>query len=262
MAYSYIEYIADGLTNQFAFAFPYIEQSHIKVYLDGEATTAFTFVNASTIQTNVVPESTTVVKIARETPKGSRLVNFTNVSMLRESTLDKDSNHLFFVMQEVYDSFQDLLPVIETIGELLEYGAASLGSNTFTGDQEISGDVTVNGAVIGAELEDVTLVTYGESEPITPVGTSGTVSLDLSTGNVFAVTVSGGITFQFTNPHDACSFTLILTNGGTNVTWPSGILWPQGVAPTLSTDAIDILTFFTFDGGTSWFGGLALDACA
>jgi hypothetical protein len=34
------------------------------------------------------------------------------------------------------------------------------------------------------------------------------------------------------------------------------VVWPGGVAPTLTTTNAkrDILTFFTNDGGTTWFG--------
>jgi hypothetical protein len=254
MAYSYVEYTADGLTNQFPFAFPFIEQSHIKVYLDGEATVDFTFANTSTIQLNAVPTAGVVVRIRRETPKGARLVNFTNTAILRESTLDKDANHLFYVMQEVYDSFQELLPVIDTIGSLLEYGAASLGSNTFNGDQ------TINGSIIGPTLTGVTLEDYSETKA-NIVATSGTIALDLSQGNVFVVGPTGNVTFQFTNPAPVCSFSLAIDNGdAVAVTWPSNILWPQGAAPTLSEET-DILVFFTHDGGTYWYGSLAFDAC-
>lgn len=255
MAYSYIEYTANGSVNLFPFPFPYIEQSHIKAYLDGDATTAFSFVNASTITMNNVPANGTIVKVARETPKGARLVNFTNGSVLRESTLDKDSNHMFYVMQEVYDQFQDLIPVIATIGELLEYGAASLGSNTFNGDQ------VVNGTISGAVIKDAIFEDYSETK-VNVVGTSGNITLDLSLGNAFIFGPTGTTTFTFSTDGDVSSFTLVMTTGGLyTITWPGSVVWPQGVEPTLSDEYTDVLIFTTFDGGTTWYGSMALDAC-
>lgn len=46
--------------------------------------------------------------------------------------------------------------------------------------------------------------------------------------------------------------------GGRTITWPT-VKWAGGVAPVISTaaNAIDIYTFFTMDGGTTWFGNQA-----
>ena len=87
----------------------------------------------------------------------------------------------------------------------------------------------------------------------------GTDAIDLSAGNVVTATVSTGAqTFTFTNPSTSgksCSFTLILTNGGSQtVNWPGSVDWAGGSAPTLTSSGIDVLTFFTVDGGTIWYG--------
>jgi hypothetical protein len=91
---------------------------------------------------------------------------------------------------------------------------------------------------------------------------SGTTTLDLSLGNVHTATAAtGGTTWAFTNPDGsgyASSFTLVLTNGGSQTqTWPGSVKWPGGSAPTFTTSGVDILTFFTTDGGTTWRGALA-----
>jgi len=65
-------------------------------------------------------------------------------------------------------------------------------------------------------------------------------------------------TFTFTNPPgsgDAGSFTLILTNGGSQtVNWPASVNWAGGTAPTLTSSGVDVLTFITVDAGTTWYG--------
>ena len=90
-------------------------------------------------------------------------------------------------------------------------------------------------------------------------------AVDLELGNVFTYTLSGGQTLTFTNPAasgTACSFSLIITNGGSaTLTYPSSVDWAAATAPTLTTSGIDILTFTTIDGGTIWYGivsGLAM----
>ena len=89
----------------------------------------------------------------------------------------------------------------------------------------------------------------------------GTDAIDISAGNVASATVSTGTqTFTFTNPSastNSCSFTLILTNGGSQtVNWPAAVDWAGGTAPTLTASGIDVLVFTTIDGGTIWYGFL------
>jgi hypothetical protein len=70
--------------------------------------------------------------------------------------------------------------------------------------------------------------------------------------------VSGATTFSFTNAPVAgltAAFVLELTNGGSaTVTWPAGTRWADGTAPTLTAAGVDILGFYTRDGGTTWRG--------
>ena len=83
-------------------------------------------------------------------------------------------------------------------------------------------------------------------------------AVDLELGNVFTYTLSGAQTLTFTNPAasgSACSFTLILSNGGSAaLTFPSSVDWAAATAPTLSSAGVDVLTFTSIDGGTIWYG--------
>ena len=100
---------------------------------------------------------------------------------------------------------------------------------------------------------------YAETVNVIGDTGGGTDAIDISAGNVVTATVSTGTqTFTFTNPSatgKACSFTLILTNGGSqDMNWPSSVDWADGTEPTLTSSGIDILTFTTVDGGTIWYG--------
>ena len=80
-------------------------------------------------------------------------------------------------------------------------------------------------------------------------------------GNIQTLTLTSNTTFTFTNPTDsrtgatvAANFQLVLTQDATGsrlVTWPAGIKWQNGAAPTLSTTAayVDIIEFL-YDGST------------
>ena len=109
MPLSYVTYTANGSTNQFDITFSYIEQSHVKVYVNNVEDTNFTFVNSTRIQTNSTPTNGQVVKIDRVTPTSARLVDFADGSVLTESDLDKSANQNFFIAQETTDDVADKL---------------------------------------------------------------------------------------------------------------------------------------------------------
>ena len=91
---------------------------------------------------------------------------------------------------------------------------------------------------------------------------SGSTTLDLSNGNVFQHTASGGnVTFVFSNPPasgKAGSFTLkwIQDSSDRTITWPNSVDWAGGSAPSVTSGSakVDVYTFFTVDGGTTWYG--------
>ncbi len=110
------------------------------------------------------------------------------------------------------------------------------------------------GIVTNAELKN-----YSESVNVIGSIGGGTQDIDLTLGNVVTGTVdTSATTFTFSNPPasgKAGSFTLILTNGGSQtVTWPASVDWADGSAPTLTTSGVDVLSFVTTDGGTTWRG--------
>ena len=99
------------------------------------------------------------------------------------------------------------------------------------------------------------------SETVNILGSvSGTTAINYESGQVVTATIGGATTFTFTNPPatgKAGTFTLLVTNPTTNITWPGTVDWPGGTAPTLTTTGLDIITFTTVDGGTIWHGMVA-----
>jgi hypothetical protein len=82
-------------------------------------------------------------------------------------------------------------------------------------------------------------------------------AIDLTLGNYFTKTISGNTTFTVSNVASSGivnSFILQLTNGGSaTVTYFSGVDWAGGTAPTLTASGVDVLGFYTIDGGTNWY---------
>lgn len=83
-------------------------------------------------------------------------------------------------------------------------------------------------------------------------------NIDTATGAVFSKTISTTTTFTVSNvaaSGSVTSFILELTNGASAaITWWSGIKWAGGTVPTLTASGVDLLGFYTRDGGTTWRG--------
>jgi len=118
MALSSVTYAGDGSTYQFALTFTYIEGDNVTVKVDGESV-SFTFDNAAQVNlgSGSAPDQDAVIFIYRTTQSTSRLVDFTAASVLDEASLDKDSNQLFYVVQEAKDDLANALQYDNATGE-------------------------------------------------------------------------------------------------------------------------------------------------
>ena len=90
-------------------------------------------------------------------------------------------------------------------------------------------------------------------------------TLDLSSGNVFSHAPSSNVAYTFTNPPSSGTsydFTLKVTPSATvTIAWPSSVEWPSGTAPAApASGETDVYTFFTTDGGTTYYGNQVGDA--
>jgi hypothetical protein len=118
VAYSYVRYTGNGTTTNYAFPFPYLNQSHIFVRVNGSLV-SFTFLNSSTVQLTTAPAAGTTVEVRRLTPRDTPAVDFADGSVLLESDLDLLATFNLYVAQEVSDAVEDGL----FVGEDGTYGA-------------------------------------------------------------------------------------------------------------------------------------------
>ena len=108
----------------------------------------------------------------------------------------------------------------------------------------------------------------GYADTVTALGNTGTaINLDVTSGGVFSATLNGNatITLRYPVATGASSFTLILTNDATpgrTVAWAGGtFLFPGGAAAlsrTTTANAVDVWVFFTPNGGTTYYGNIAM----
>jgi len=149
--------------------------------------------------------------------------------------------------------------------------------STSTGDINIT--PTAGGKVTIANIDITGGIIDGVSE-ITDVGTisveggaytkvesasssSGTLTLDCDTSNVFTVTLTENVSsFVLNNIGSGQTVNVLLTQDGTGsrtMSWPASFKWPSGSAPSLSTGAgeVDLLTATRI--GSSWYATLIKD---
>ena len=87
--------------------------------------------------------------------------------------------------------------------------------------------------------------------------TSSSYNFDLAAGNYFTHTASANNLTVSNVPATGtvASFIIELTNGGASTfSFWSGVKWAGGTVPTLTASGVDILGFYTHDGGTTWRG--------
>ena len=90
MAVTENTYTGDGSTVLFSFTFPYLDQSHVKVSLNGSDTTAFTFANATTVQLNSAPAVGVAVRIYRNSDTDNVEATFFPGSAIRAGDLNEN----------------------------------------------------------------------------------------------------------------------------------------------------------------------------
>ena len=124
---------------------------------------------------------------------------------------------------------------------------------------------TMSGATVFADQLATRPIIKDYSETVDAGGNTSTAqTLDETAGNVQTFTMTGNCTFTMPSGsglQPGASMTLILTQDGTGSRTGTftDVKWAGGTDPTLTTTAttgVDILTFYTFNGGASpvWYG--------
>ena len=108
--FAFQTYTGNGSTTQYSISFTYIDSTHVKCFLDGVSTTAFS-VSGSTVTFNSAPANNVVIRIERQTPLTARLVDFQDGSVLTEADLDMSANQNFFAVQEFSDDATNYMQV-------------------------------------------------------------------------------------------------------------------------------------------------------
>jgi len=133
--------------------------------------------------------------------------------------------------------------------EVISYGIFSVANAaTLTGIETLTNKTVTN----------PTVTNYTETTAVANTSTAYTV--DITTGTLQILTLTGNCTYTFPTPTAGKSFTLFQkqdATGSRTVTWPATVKWPSGTAPTLTATASKGDKFVFTADGTYWWGSVA-----
>lgn len=96
-------YTGDGSQTNFSFTFEYFEEADVKVALNNvdQATTEYSFANATTISFNTAPASNVAIRIYRQTSVDDPKAQFFAGSAIRADDLNDNNTQVRYLAQEV-----------------------------------------------------------------------------------------------------------------------------------------------------------------
>src|SRR5210317_100879 len=102
MATTQNTYTGNGSLTEYSFTFPYLEESDVKVSLDAvdQATSEYSFANATTISFNTAPANGVAIRIYRVTDTDSAQATFFAGSAIRAQDLNDNALQLLYATQE------------------------------------------------------------------------------------------------------------------------------------------------------------------
>jgi len=197
MAVTFNTHTGDGTTGPFSFTFEYIDESDVKVSVDGttQATTAYTFPTASTIQfVSLTPSSSQTIRIFRDTDIDDLKATFFAGSSIRAQDLNDNFEQNNFAVQEIKDQY-----VTQTNGSFLTN--VDMNSNRIT---ELADPVNAQDAVTKKYLEDnyfddgTETITSGETWPDNDTTIATTAAVDNLVDSKIDTAIEGDVLIDAT----------------------------------------------------------------
>ena len=93
-------YTGDGSTTDYSVSFEYLKEADVKVTLDHVATTAYSFVNATTLRFTTAPGNGVAIRIYRDTDVDAARFVFSSGSALKAGELNENLDQLLYADQE------------------------------------------------------------------------------------------------------------------------------------------------------------------
>jgi hypothetical protein len=274
--FAQVTYTGNGSTTSYAIPFSYIDSSHVKAYINGTLTSAFT-VSTSTLTFTSAPANGATIRIERQTPLDARLVDFADGSVLTEADLDRSANQNFFIAQEVADDALNNLAVdtddkynaqskvIKNVANPVNANDAvnkTYLENTWlsTADKATLTNLNSNIASVTAVNSALTNVNAVGSDLLEPVSEINTVAVSIANvdtvgTNIANVNTVAGNNANINTVASANSNITTVAGANTNITAVAGQITPTNNISTVAGAVANIATVATNVANVNTVGG-------
>ena len=193
MAVTEATYTGNGSTTNYSFTFPYLKTTDVKASINGTATTAFTFANATTVQFNTAPANSSAIRIYRDTDDSKLEAEFFAGSAIKSSDLNDNFTQNLYVTQEANNQVDTAWTKgTETIDSTETWASNNTRVST-TGATDARIDSKIDTALEGDVLAGTDLTKSTSSGQVTiNHSVTGASSVDNSNGSVIQdLTING-----------------------------------------------------------------------
>lgn len=200
MAITSNSYTGNGSTTNYSLTFEYLKQADVKATLDGTATTAFTFANATTLSFNTAPASGVAIKIFRDTDINTLKATFFPGSAIKAEDLNDNFTQNNFATQETDNDVIDANNTAASAVTTANTAVTTANSATTTANSAVA---SANAAVSTANTAD--------TNATAAVATANTASTNatnaVNTANTASTNASNAVTTANQASTDAAAAT-------------------------------------------------------
>jgi hypothetical protein len=198
MAITSNSYTGNGSTTNYSLTFEYLKQADVKATLDGTATTAFTFANATTLSFTTAPANGVAIKIFRDTDINTLKATFFPGSAIKAEDLNDNFTQNNFATQETDN---DVIDANNT--------AASAVTTANTAVTTANSAVTSANSAVASANAAVATANTADTNASAAVATANTASTNatnaVNTANTASTNASNAVTTANSAATDAAT---------------------------------------------------------
>lgn len=245
MATTQNTYTGNGSTTNYSITFEYLKQADVKASLDGTATTAFTFANATTLSFNTAPANSVAIRIFRDTDVDALKATFFPGSAIKAEDLNDNFTQNNFATQEAVFDVDTANTTANTAKTTADTAIATANTASTNATNAVN---TANTADTNASAA-VTTSNTASTNATNAVNTANTASTNASNAVTTANTASTNATAALNNSRESDGsggFVSAITKANTAITTANSASTAASnavtTANTASTNATNAVT--------------------
>ena len=198
MATTENNYTGDGSTVLYSFTFPYIDETDVYVSLNGTATTAYAYANATTIQFNTAPASGVAIKIFRATSSADTKAAFFAGSAIRSKDLNDNFTQSLYIAQEsenVADAAKAQAATAEASAATANQNSTAAAASAATATQQATASAASSASALAASQQASTDAAAAQASSTASAASSAQAAADAAqaaTDSASAITTAQG----------------------------------------------------------------------